>query len=284
MSFFIAEISSNHGRDLKRCYEFIDKAAEIGCDCAKFQLFRIDELFTQDVLRRRPEINARKEWELPVEFLPLLAQRCQQKNIQFSCTPFYLEAIDQLAPFVSFYKIASYTLLWDALLAACAKKGKPVTLSTGMATLAEVEHAVHVLKTNGCVDITLLHCVSAYPTPVEECNLSAIKTLRDHFHCKVGWSDHTVQAGVIHRAIQRWGAEVIEFHFDLEGAGAEFGGGHCWLPHAVQSFIKETRVALLTDGTSIKAPVAAETVERLWRTDPSDGLRPLKEIREDTFV
>ncbi|EKD91794.1 MAG: hypothetical protein ACD_29C00372G0002, partial [uncultured bacterium] len=75
MAYFIAEISSNHDRNLERCYRFIDKAAEIGCDAAKFQLFKIDKLFSSEILRQRPEVAARKAWELPVEFLPLLTKR-----------------------------------------------------------------------------------------------------------------------------------------------------------------------------------------------------------------
>lgn len=280
MTFFIAEISSNHDRDINRCFQFIDKAAEIGCDSAKFQLFKIDKLFSAEILRHRPEVAARSAWELPVEFLPLLAQRCHEKNIQFSCTPFYLEAVAELEHYVSFYKIASYALLWDALLIECAKTGKPIILSTGMATLFEVAHAVEVIKKNGCSNLTLLHCVSAYPTPLEESNLAAIETLRKQFNCDVGWSDHTVQSGVLQRAIHHWGAKVIEFHFDLEGRGAEYQNGHCWLPQDIKQVIDQTRAGFAADGIGIKEPVSAEMIERNWRTDPADGLRPLKETRK----
>lgn len=280
MTYFIAEISSNHGQDLERCYRFIDKAAEIGCDSAKFQLFKINQLFSESILRHRPEVAARKAWELPIDFLPLLAKRCEEKKIEFSCTPFYLDAVQELEPYVAFYKIASYALLWDDLLAACARTKKHVILSTGMATLSEITHAVSVLKKNGCEQLTLLHCVSAYPTPMTEANLSAIHTLRSAFHCPIGWSDHTVEPGVIHRAIHRWGAQVVEFHFDLEGSGAEYQAGHCWLPHEIKSVIQQTRVGIQADGTGIKEPVSAEMIEREWRTDPIDGLRPLLETRK----
>ncbi len=279
MVYFIAEISSNHHRDINRCFEFIDKAAEIGCDSAKFQLFKIDQLFALEVLKNSKEHRDRKQWELPVEFLPELARRCQERNIDFSCTPFYIDAVAEMEPFVPFYKIASYALLWDRLLAACAETKKPVILSTGMATLSEVQHAVEVLKKHGCDDISLLHCVSSYPTPLEQSNLAAIKTLKDNFGCKVGWSDHTVQPGVIQRAIHHWGAEIVEFHFDLEGEGAEFKGGHCWLPEQIGPLIRDVQLALTTDGSGVKSPVPAEVEERKWRTDPSDGLRPLLETR-----
>ena len=281
MVYFIAEISSNHDCDIERCFRLIDKAAEIGCHSAKFQLFKIDQLFAPEILRHRPEVAARKAWELPLEFLPLLAERCKKNKIDFSCSPFYLKAVEELEPYTAFYKIASYALLWDELLIESARTGKPVILSTGMATLKEVEHAVEVLRKNGCEDLTLLHCVSAYPTPLQEANLRAIETLRQAFECKTGWSDHTVEPGVLKRAIHRWGAEAIEFHFDLEGEGAEFKTGHCWLPEMMKSIIDQVKTGLLADGSGVKIPVPAEMVERVWRTDPSDGLRPLLETRKN---
>src|ERR1700675_2049765 len=117
---FVAEVSSNHHRDLERCLEFIRTAAGIGCDAVKFQLFRVRELFAPEALQHNPKLLAREEWELPVEFLPVLAQGCKEAGIQFSCTPFYLQAVAELLPFVDFYKIASYELMWDELLRAGA--------------------------------------------------------------------------------------------------------------------------------------------------------------------
>ena len=138
---FVAEVSSNHGRDLDRCRRFIQTAADIGCDAVKFQLFRVRELFSPEALRCKPELLAREAWELPVAFLPELSACCREKGIALSCTPFYLDAVEQLHEFVDFYKVASYELLWNDLLAACAQTGKPMVLSTGMATLGEVENA-----------------------------------------------------------------------------------------------------------------------------------------------
>ena len=281
MAFFVAEVSSNHSRDLGRSLEFIDAGASIGCDAVKFQLFRIDELFAPEIVQKMQKIRARKQWELPAEFLPHLANRCKQRNIQFSCTPFYLDAVKILEPYVAFYKIASYELLWDALLTACAKTGKPVILSTGMATIDEIKHAVEVLRRNGCKVPTLLHTVSAYPAPYPEANLAAIETLCQATGCEVGWSDHTVEPAVIHRAIHRWGAKVIEFHLDLDGKGEEFEAGHCWLPDQIAAVIRDVKKGFEADGNGIKEPVLSELSDRMWRADPSDGLRPLKEIRKN---
>ncbi|MHB8711379.1 MAG: N-acetylneuraminate synthase family protein [Trichloromonadaceae bacterium] len=277
---FVAEVSSNHHRDLERCFRFIDTAAAVGCDAVKFQLFRIEELFAPEILEKSPMHRARKDWELPVEFLPQLAARCRERKIQFSCTPFYLDAVEELLPHVDFYKIASYELLWTDLLTACARTGKPLVLSTGMATMNEINAAVGTVRAAGCHDLTLLHCVSGYPAPLDQCNLAAIKTLAENFTCPTGWSDHSVSPAVMYRAVHRWNARMIEFHLDLEGEGEEFKTGHCWLPEQIQEVIAVTSSGFSADGTGAKTPATAELPDREWRADPSDGLRPLRHIRE----
>lgn len=281
MSFFIAEVSSNHARSLDRCLAFVDAAVAAGCRAVKFQLFKIRELFSSEIFVSKPELLSREKWELPLEFLPAISLYCQKRSIQFSCTPFYLDAVSILESHVSFYKVASYELLWDDLLAACARTSKPVILSTGMATIPEIQHAVNVLKNNGCHNPILLHCTSAYPTPYAEANLAAIETLRQATGCEIGWSDHTVEPAVIQRAIHRWGAKVIEFHLDLDGQGEEYATGHCWLPNQIGKVIQDVSRALSADGNGVKEPTPSELPDRQWRADPSDGLRPLKEIRAE---
>jgi sialic acid synthase SpsE len=129
-------------------------------------------------------------------------------------------------------------------------------------------------------DLTLLHCTSAYPTPYGEANLSAIETIRNATGCHVGWSDHTVDPGVIHRAIHRWGASAVEFHLDLDGTGEEYATGHCWLPDQISDVIRDVNHALDADGTGIKEPSPSELPDREWRADPSDGLRPSQAVRK----
>jgi sialic acid synthase SpsE len=278
-SIFISEVSSNHGRDLDRCFAFIDKSAEIGCDAVKFQLFKINKLFSPEILKKSAVHRAREAWELPVEFLPKLSDRCKEMDILFSCTPFYLEAVEELSPFVDFYKIASYELLWNPLLRACAETGKPIILSTGMAVMDEIKGAVSCLREAGCEDLTLLHCISGYPAPIVECNLAAIETIRSEFDCKTGWSDHSVSPAVIYRAVSRWDASVIEFHLDLDGNGKEYKSGHCWLPEEIKPVITDIHNGQIADGNGIKKPSKIELIEREKRADPEDGLRPLKHMR-----
>jgi sialic acid synthase SpsE len=277
---FVAEVSSNHHRDLDRCLEFIKTAADIGCDAVKFQLFRVRELFAPEALRHNPKLLAREEWELPAQFLPELTHACREAGIEFSCTPFYLDAVQELLPFVDFYKVASYELMWDELLSACAFTGKPIVLSTGMATLQEVNHACSVLRSAGCGDLTLLHCVSSYPVKPRDCNLAAIESLRESCQCPVGWSDHSVNPGVIFRAVHRWRAAMVEFHLDLEGRGAEFAAGHCWLPEGMRQVISTVKTGMLAEGDGRVGPAPSELEEREWRADPQDGLRPVRATRE----
>jgi len=154
-----------------------------------------------------------------------------------------------------------------------------VIVSTGMATMPEIKGAVATLKRAGAREITALHCVSAYPAPPEQANLSAIATIREATGVNVGWSDHTRSPAVIERAVHRWGASAVEFHLDLDGKGAEYAAGHCWLPNEIAPVIARIREAEKADGAGFKEPVASELSDREWRADPVDGLRPLRHIR-----
>lgn len=277
---WIAEVSSNHNQNLDRCLRFIDTSAELGCDMVKFQLFTVEKLFHPEALRLAPQLQARRDWELPTAFLPDIKARCVERGILFACTPFYLDAVEELFSYVDVYKIASYELLWLELLRACAQTKKPVILSTGMATLSEVTMAVETLLRAGCRNLTLLHCASAYPAPVVECNLSAIRTMGNRFLLPVGWSDHSASPAVLLRAIHRWQASTIEFHLDLDGTGEEFATGHCWLPAQIAPVIALVRDGYAADGDGIKRPTAGEAADVAWRADPGDGLRPLLATRQ----
>jgi N-acetylneuraminate synthase len=287
MPDFIAEISSNHNRDLGRALELIDVAAEIGCQGVKFQLFELDKLFHPWALARKAELQQRRDWELPVEYIPVLARRARERKLQFACTPFYLHAVRELEPYVDFYKVASYQILWHKLLDAIARTGKPIVLSTGMATIGEVRAALSHLQNFGCPAVTLLHCVSSYPVQPDDCNLNTIEYLRDELNTQypflrgIGWSDHSVNLGVVAAATLQYRAALVEFHLDLADAkGVEYQIGHCWTPDAARAMITLVRAGLQARGHYGKNIGAGEYTERMWRTDPEDGLRPLKEFRK----
>jgi len=277
---FVAEVSSNHNQDLKRSLEFVNTAADCGFDAVKFQLFEVEKLFSPEARLAKPQLGERKGWELPPSFIAPLASRAHDLGIEFSCTPFHLEAVELLKSFVDFYKIASYELLWPNLAQACAKTGKPLVISTGMAELSEVELAVSAITKNFPeINLTILHAVSSYPAPFAECNLAAIETLRQKFGFSVGWSDHTVSDGVINAAVFGQQASMIEMHIDLDGKGFEFESQHCWLPEKAKKLISNIREGEKSIGDGIKKPVPAEIPDRIWRADPHDGLRPFMSKR-----
>jgi len=111
-------------------------------------------------------------------------------------------------------------------------------------------------------------------------NLAAIKTIRDKIGCKVGWSDHSVSKEVVIASVLKWNAEIIEFHLDIDGFGAEYSSGHCWLPNDIKDVISFLDNCEKSSGSGIKEPCQEEMNERLWRADPSDGLRPFIAIRK----
>lgn len=283
--FLVAEVGSNHNGSIDRALTLIDAAALAGFSAVKFQHFRLGRLFSPWALEHHPELLERARYELPWRTLALLSECAYSKRLAFGCTFFDGEGLAVESQVCEFLKVSSYSLLDLPFLERVGQASwprKPVILSTGMATLDEVQEAVDALRQGGCQDLTLLHCVSLYPTRPEEANLRAIQTLKEAFPgCKVGWSDHTVDPDVIHRAVAL-GAETIELHFDLDDwKGAE--EGHSWWPGRVRHLNwrepKTEQWQERIDGTGIKAPQPRELPERLWRADPSDGLRPLKEAR-----
>jgi N-acetylneuraminate synthase len=149
-----------------------------------------------------------------------------------------------------------------------------------MANLEEIDSAVNLVREKYPeTHLTLLHAVSSYPAPVQECNLAAISSLRTRLGIDIGWSDHTVSPSVILNSVLRHHASMVEMHIDLDGAGYEYESQHCWLPNEARSVIESVRTALSADGDGIKAPTPAEIPDRRWRADPLDGLRPLMEVR-----
>ncbi len=287
---FVAEVSSNHHQSLERSQAFIKAAAQIGCHSVKFQLFKIDELFTPQVLAANSQIAARRQWELPVSFLKPLADYSHALGLEFSCTPFYLEAVEELLPYVDYFKIASYELLWLDLFRACSATGKPLVFSTGMATIPEIKAALATIAQGKTKTVTVLHCTSSYPTPLPQVNLRALETLRGElkefsstFDLRFGLSDHSVSPAVISRAIHKYEVALVEFHLDLDGTGDEFKTGHCWLPEAMKRVIVAIKDGEIADGPGGKLPMPNEMDERLWRADPRDGLRPLQEKRNALY-
>lgn len=302
MTRFIAEIGSNHNAHGERCLALVDAAAWAGCGAVKLQVFRVEDLFAPAALAAHPELERRRAWEFPLELLEPVRERCRMRGVELGATPFALWAVEELAEHVDFFKIASYELLWPALIQACAATGRPLVLSTGMASLEEASAAVAVAKAAGAGErLRVLHCVSGYPTPPEQANLAAIATLREHLAVPLGWSDHTCSERVVRRAVSRWGASDVELHIDLDGHGNE-AGEHNWTPRRLRELIASLRDANAAgpndaqaldvnaagpndmraqamDGDGIKRAMPVEQPDVPWRADPEDGLRPARALR-----
>ncbi|KKM10722.1 hypothetical protein SY88_11510 [Clostridiales bacterium PH28_bin88] len=222
--FVIAEAGVNHEGDLAMAERLIAQAAEAGADAIKFQTYKADKLAAVDSPAYWQESSTQREYfrrydrfdEPEYRHLASVARRY---GIAFISTPFDLEAVDFLEPLVAVYKVASADITHVQLLRYIARKKKPVILSTGASTLAEIATAVDVLKENGAPQVALLHCILHYPTDYAEANLRFIAYLAKVFpDCVVGYSDHTRpdQGMALLTAAALSGASIIEKHFTLD--------------------------------------------------------------------
>lgn len=226
--YIIAELGANHNGDMALARKLIDAAKDLGADCAKFQSWDVnifsgksyrDNYFLGDDYRARKDHTLQsvvEAYAVSPEQLRDLRDYCREKVIDFASTPFATDQIDTLvkldAPFI---KIASMDVTSDYLLRHAGATGKPVVLSTGMATLGEIEHALRTLEKEGNRDICVLHCIAIYPTPERLMNLQNIEMLRRAFGYPVGFSDHSLGPALSLAAIAL-GAVVIEKHFTLD--------------------------------------------------------------------
>ena len=221
--YLIAEISANHNHDYDKTVRLIDAAHAAGADAVKLQTYTADTL-TIDCDQPHFKIQQGTIWDgqtlhqlyadaaMPWDWQPKLKQHADAIGIDLFSSPFDQTAVDFLQSLdVPAYKIASFEIVDTGLLAAVARTGKPVIVSTGMATLEEIQLAVETLKRNGCTQVCLLKCTSAYPAAPESMNLATITALQQQFNIPIGLSDHTLchTAAVTSVAL---GACVIEKH------------------------------------------------------------------------
>jgi sialic acid synthase SpsE/sugar phosphate isomerase/epimerase len=220
-SFIIAEIGNNHNGDFERAKLMIDKAVEMGADCAKFQMRQMKEVYRSRSLEKSGEdlgteyiIDLLNRFELSVDQQKQLADYCSQKGILYLCTPWDITSVDILESFgVAAYKVASADLTNLPLLDRLAKTKKPLILSTGMSTTDEVKFTVAFL-TERKVQFVLLHCNSTYPAPLHDINLKWMKSI-EAIHPLVGYSGHERGIAVSMAAVAL-GAKVLERHFTLD--------------------------------------------------------------------
>ena len=222
--FIIAEAGVNHNGSVELAKKLIDIAKEAGADAVKFQTFKAENVVIkhaekaeyQKTVKEESQYEMIKKLELAEEDFEELADYAKEKGILFLSSPFDKESVDLLYELdVPAFKVASGEITNFPLLKHIAKKEKPIILSTGMATLGEVEDALNVIRSEGVKDVILLHCVSNYPAAMEDVNLRAIETLKQAFKIPVGFSDHTLGITASIAAVAL-GACVIEKHFTLD--------------------------------------------------------------------
>jgi N-acetylneuraminate synthase len=223
--FLIAEAGVNHNGDPELALAMVDEAAEAGVDAIKFQTFVAEKLASHrapkasyQIERARPDesqLEMLRRLELPRGAYGALMKRCEERGLVFLSSVFDEESSDWLEQMgIAAFKIPSGELTNPLLLSHVARKGKPLLVSTGMATLAEVDTARQVIERAGKGDLVLLHAVSRYPAPAEEINLRALGTLDAAFGYPVGYSDHSEGIDIA-IAAAALGACVIEKHFTL---------------------------------------------------------------------
>ncbi len=272
-TYFIAEIGSNHDGSLEEAIRYVCAAKEAGADAVKFQSFSAKGLFS----RKRPAGGDMKNgWEthpayevierltVPDEWHFKLRKECDAAGIHFISAPFDIEKARLLREVgVPAIKIASGELTHHALLSEVATYGIPVILSTGMATLGEVEAALGVLRSGGCAEVVVLHCVSNYPPKFSEMNVRAVKTMSEALQVPVGISDHTPGWTVPMLALAM-GSRCIEKHvtFDRARKGPDHPYAMLWEEFA--AMVREIRNGEAALGDGLKRPTADETPERVY--------------------
>lgn len=276
-AYVIAEVGVNHEGDLDKAIALVEAAARAGADAVKFQTYKADLLAIRDspsYWDREKEPTATQH-ELFAKYDALgrddyrvLASRCSDLGIDFISTPFDLQAVDDLDPLVPYFKIASADITNVPLLRRVAKTGKPVVLSTGAATVEEIQRAIELIESAGGGDVVLLQCVLSYPTPDEAARLSVITDLAARFPDHViGLSDHTVPDGPPTALVAAYalGAVVIEKHFTLDRKLPGNDHYHAFDESALRDAVDElARAHALIGPAQTKTPTPEEAAARVF--------------------
>lgn len=307
--FVIAEAGVNHNGDITIAKQLIDKASEAGADAVKFQTFKAENIVCRTAKKAKYQLETTSEGESQYDMLKKLQltvlmhkklmEYCAEKGIMFLSTPYDIESIKVLVDLgLQVLKVPSGEITNLPYLRQIAKYRKKIILSTGMSNMVEVEEAVKILKRNGTEDITLLHCNTQYPTPVQDVNLLAMVKMHERFNLPVGYSDHT-QGIEIPIAATALGATVIEKHFTLDKTMEGPDHKASIEPHELKQMVEGIRKAELALGNGIKQMSGSEkanvsvvrksivaavdikkgekfTEENLTTKRPGNGISPMK--------
>lgn len=299
--FTIAEMSANHNQSLDRALAIVDAAANAGAHAIKLQTYTSEtmtldldegEFFNSDpdsLWKGQSMHDLYQKACTPWEWHAPIMERARERGITCFSSPFDESAVDFLEAFdVPAYKIASFECIDFPLVRKAASTGKPLIMSTGMATISELGDAVETARNAGCSELVLLKCTSTYPASPENSNLRTIEHMRELFGCEVGLSDHTMGVGAAVAAVAL-GASVIEKHFTMSRAEGGVDAAFSLEPDELKSLVVETERAWKALGEVRYGPTEAEQKARLRRRslyiaedlEPGDVLTPqnLRRIR-----
>lgn len=271
--FVVAEAGANHNRDIELAKQLVDAAVEAGADAVKFQTYSADTLYSKKTPRFKylegvadaDTHTLLESIELPREWQGHLAEYAREKGILFFSSPFDTTAVDELAAIgVPLFKIASFEIVDLPLIEYTASQGRPIVLSTGMATMGEIEEAVATCHRAGNDQVILLQCASLYPAPPELINLRSIETMRAAFGCPVGLSDHTLGISVAIGAAAR-GAAMVEKHFTLDHRMRGPDHGFAVEPLELRAMITGIREVEAALGDGRKVGPSSQEAEEMYR-------------------
>lgn len=268
--FIIAEMSGNHNQSLERALKLVDLAAEAGVDAVKLQTYTADTMTLpihdgafligdeKSLWRGESLYQLYERAYTPWEWHEAIFQRCQEHGLIGFSSPFDVTAVDFLESLnVPAYKIASFENVDLPLIRKVARTGKPVIISTGMATIAEIDEAVQAVRSEGNDQIILLKCTSTYPASPQYSNIVTIPHMRQMFDVEVGLSDHTLGVGVAVAAVAH-GATVIEKHFTTSRAEGGVDAVFSMEPHELKMLVEETQRAWESLGEVQYGPTEVE--------------------------
>lgn len=268
--FIIAEMSGNHNQSLERALQLVDIAAEAGADAIKLQTYTAETMTlniqeNEFVIQNNSSLwkgeslyNLYQKAYTPWEWHEEIFDYAESKGLVAFSSPFDETAVDFLEELnVPAYKIASFENIDIPLIRKVASTGKPIIVSTGMATVAEIDEAVRTIRAAGNEQIVLLKCTSTYPASPENSNVATIPHLRELFNVEVGLSDHTMGVGVATAAVAL-GATVIEKHFTTSRAEGGVDAAFSLEPHELKLLVEETERAWASIGQVTYGPTEAE--------------------------
>jgi N-acetylneuraminate synthase len=275
--FVIAEMSGNHNQSLERALLLVEAASASGAHALKLQTYTADtmtlaihegDFFISDDAspwKGRSLHDLYKVAHTPWEWHGRIIERARELGVLCFSTPFDESAVDFLETLdVPAYKIASFENVHLPLIRKVAATGKPMLISTGMATLAEIDEAVRTARGSGCRDLVLLKCTSTYPATPENSNVLSVPHLRETFGCEVGLSDHTMGVGASVAAVAH-GATVIEKHFTLRRADGGVDSAFSMEPEELTALVVETRRAWESLGRVSYGPSPVEESSLIFR-------------------